>query len=47
MKIDLYTKIVLTILTVFVGILVFRDVDFVTKAQANELFICIKSGTII
>jgi len=35
MKADLYTKIVLTVIAIaLVGILV-KDVDFVTKAQAN------------
>lgn len=37
MKVDLYTKVVLTILTIFVGILVFKDVDLVSKAKASEL----------
>ncbi len=36
-KTDLYTKIVLTVIAVFLGVLVFKDVSFVTKAQANDL----------
>lgn len=34
-KTDLYTKVVLTVIAVFLGIIAVRDVDFVTKAQAN------------
>ena len=34
MKADMYTKIVLTVIAVFLGILIIKDVDFVTKAQA-------------
>lgn len=36
-KTDLYTKIVLTVIAVFLGIIVFKDINFVAKAQANEL----------
>ncbi len=36
-KTDLYTKIVLTVIAVFLAILIIKDVDFVTKAQANPV----------
>lgn len=36
-KTDLYTKVVLTVIAIFLGILIFKDVDFVTKAQASPL----------
>ena len=35
MKTDLYTKIVLTVIAIFLGVLIIKDVDFVTKAQAK------------
>lgn len=35
MKTDFYTKTVLTIIAIFLGIIVFRNVDFITAAQAN------------
>ena len=34
MKTDLYTKAILTIIAVFLGILVFQNVNIVTPAQA-------------
>lgn len=34
MKTDLYTKVVLTAIAIFLGILVFQNVTFVTPAQA-------------
>ncbi len=34
-KTDLYTKVVLTVIAVFLGIIAVRDIDFVTKAHAN------------
>jgi hypothetical protein len=37
MKTDLYTKIVLTVIAIFLGVLIIKDVDFVTKAQASDL----------
>lgn len=36
MKTDLYTKIVLTVIAIFLGVLIIKDVDFVTKAQAKS-----------
>lgn len=36
-KTDLYTKIVLTVIAIFLGVIVFRNIDFVPKAHANEL----------
>lgn len=36
-KTDLYTKVVLTVIAIFLGILIFKDVDFVTKAQASPV----------
>jgi len=35
MKTDVYTKIVLTAIAIFLGILVFQNMNFVTSAQAN------------
>ena len=35
MKTDLYTKIVLTVIAVFLGILIVKDIDLVSKAQAS------------
>lgn len=37
LKIDLYTKIVLTVIAVFLGIIIVKDTDFVSKAQAGEV----------
>jgi hypothetical protein len=37
MKTDLYTKIVLTAIAVFLGIIIVKDIDFVSKAQASEV----------
>jgi len=37
MKTDLYTKIVLTAIAIFLGIIIVKDIDFVSKAQANEV----------
>lgn len=36
-KTDLYTKIVLTVIAIFLGVIVFRNIDIVPKAHANEL----------
>ncbi|MDR3056900.1 MAG: hypothetical protein LBU84_02005 [Prevotella sp.] len=36
-KTDLYTKIVLTVIAVFLGIIIVKDVEFVSKAQASEV----------
>jgi len=36
-KNDVYTKIVLTVIAVFLGIIIVRDTDVVSKAHANEL----------
>lgn len=36
-KIDLYTKIVLTAIAIFLGIIIVKDMDFVSKAQASEV----------
>jgi hypothetical protein len=36
-KTDLYTKIVLTAIAVFLGIIIVKDMDFVSKAQAGEV----------
>jgi len=36
-KTDLYTKIVLTVIAVFLGIIIVKDVDFVSKVQASEV----------
>lgn len=35
MKTDFYTKTVLTIIAIFLGIIAFQNVDFITTAQAN------------
>ena len=36
-KTDLYTKIVLTVIAVSLSVIAFKDINFVTKAQANDL----------
>lgn len=36
-KTDLYTKVVLTTIALFLGVIVFKDINFVAKAQATEL----------
>lgn len=36
MKIDRYIKVVLTVIAIFLGIIIIKDVDFVTKAHAGE-----------
>jgi len=36
-KSDAYTKIVLTVIAVFLGIIIVRDTDVVSKAHANEM----------
>lgn len=43
--IDLYTKIVLTAIAVFLGVLVFQNVSFVEKAQAAPLHLTNKEET--
>jgi len=35
MKTDLYTKIVLTVIAIFLGVLVFQNITIVTTAQAT------------
>lgn len=37
MKTDFYTKAVLTVIAVFLGIIAFQNVDFVTKAHATPV----------
>ncbi|WP_029902327.1 hypothetical protein [Prevotella sp. 10(H)] len=37
MKTDLYTKIVLTVIAVFLAVIIIKDVDFVSKAQASPV----------
>lgn len=34
---DLYTKVILTVIAVFLGIIVVRDISFVEKAQATSV----------
>ena len=36
-KTDLYTKVVLTAIAIFLGIIIVKDIDFVSKAQASEV----------
>ena len=36
-KTDLYTKVVLTAIAIFLGIIIVKDIDFVSKAQAGEV----------
>ncbi|MFV0538864.1 MAG: hypothetical protein ACK5M3_16095 [Dysgonomonas sp.] len=36
MKTDFYTKTVLTVIAIFLGIIAFRNVDFITPAQAQK-----------
>lgn len=42
---DLYTKVVLTVIAVFLGVIVFRDIAFVEKAQAAPLHLTNKEET--
>lgn len=36
-KTDIYTKVILTAIAVFLGVIIVKDVDFITKAHAGEL----------
>lgn len=36
-KTDLYTKIVLTVIAIFLGVIIVKDMDLVSKAHAGEL----------